>query len=134
MKNVMARAWEIAKEGAAKFGGKVKEYFQQALVMAWAEVKEVAEIGLQIIGKKNGSMFIMVNDIEGLQASLLVEKKAVYSGKMYNQRKGFDPNKVGINNKTGQKVRVYKVAINCGDIEFKLGDKVEIVKNNYNWK
>lgn len=39
MKNVMVRAWEIAKEGVKKFGGKVKEYFAQALTMAWAEVK-----------------------------------------------------------------------------------------------
>jgi hypothetical protein len=36
----MTRAWEIAREGAKKFGGKVKEYFQQALVIAWAEIKK----------------------------------------------------------------------------------------------
>lgn len=46
MKNVMVRAWEIAKEGQVKFGGKVSEYFAQALAMAWAEVKAplVAEL------------------------------------------------------------------------------------------
>jgi hypothetical protein len=38
--NVMTRAWEIARKGAAKFGEKVKEYFAQALRLAWAEVKE----------------------------------------------------------------------------------------------
>ncbi|WP_019156821.1 hypothetical protein [Robertmurraya massiliosenegalensis] len=43
MKNVMTRAWEIAKEGVKKFGGKVKEYFAQALVMAWAEMKKGAD-------------------------------------------------------------------------------------------
>lgn len=37
--NVMKRAWEIAKEGQKKFGGKVKEYFRIALKMAWAESK-----------------------------------------------------------------------------------------------
>lgn len=37
--NVMVRAWEIAREGQNKFGGKVKEYFAQALKMAWAEKK-----------------------------------------------------------------------------------------------
>ncbi len=42
MKNVMTRAWEIAREGVKKFGGKVKEYFAQALVMAWEEVKGMA--------------------------------------------------------------------------------------------
>ena len=40
MKNVMVRAWEIAKEAVAKFGGKVKEYFAQALTMAWAESRK----------------------------------------------------------------------------------------------
>lgn len=40
----MTRAWEIAKEGVKKFGGKVKEYFAQALVMAWAEVKNVKTV------------------------------------------------------------------------------------------
>lgn len=40
MKNVMVRAWEIAKKGQEKFGGKVSEYFAEALKMAWAEVKQ----------------------------------------------------------------------------------------------
>lgn len=39
MKVVMKRAWEIAKEGVVRFGGKVKEYFAEALKMAWAEFK-----------------------------------------------------------------------------------------------
>lgn len=41
MKKVMVRAWEIAREGVKKFGGKVKEYFAEALKMAWAEFKVV---------------------------------------------------------------------------------------------
>lgn len=40
MKNVMVRAWEIAREGAARFGGKAVEYIAVALKMAWAEVKK----------------------------------------------------------------------------------------------
>lgn len=40
MKNVMTKAWEIAKEGQKNFGGKVKEYFAEALRMAWAEYKQ----------------------------------------------------------------------------------------------
>lgn len=39
--NVMKRAWEIAREGQEKFGGKVSEYFAIALKMAWAETKTV---------------------------------------------------------------------------------------------
>lgn len=41
--NVMKKAWEIAREGQKKFGGKVKEYFAQALRMAWAIVKGAME-------------------------------------------------------------------------------------------
>lgn len=35
----MTTAWEIARKGAAQFGGKVKEYFAEALRMAWSEIK-----------------------------------------------------------------------------------------------
>lgn len=41
--NVMKRAWEIAREGYIKFGGKVVEYFTMALKLAWQEVKADAE-------------------------------------------------------------------------------------------
>lgn len=41
MKNVMTRAWAIAKAGQKNFGGKVKEYFAQALVIAWSEKKSM---------------------------------------------------------------------------------------------
>ncbi|RXZ77227.1 hypothetical protein EBB07_33690 [Paenibacillaceae bacterium] len=40
MMNVMVRAWEIARAAVVKFGGKVKEYFPQALIMAWKEAKQ----------------------------------------------------------------------------------------------
>lgn len=43
MKNVMVRAWEIARTAVLEFGGKVKEYFAQALAMAWKEVKARVE-------------------------------------------------------------------------------------------
>uniref|UniRef100_UPI003F4932D8 hypothetical protein n=1 Tax=Bacillus multifaciens TaxID=3068506 RepID=UPI003F4932D8 len=42
MKNVMIRAWEIAKEAFVKFGGKTKEFFAQSLKLAWKEIKEDA--------------------------------------------------------------------------------------------
>jgi len=44
MKNVMTRAWEIAKQGQKKFGGKVKEFFAIALKMAWKEIKKMAKV------------------------------------------------------------------------------------------
>ena len=56
MKNVMTRAWEIAKDGAAKFGGSVKEYFAQALVIAWSEIKKgVAKMEKVIFETSTGS-------------------------------------------------------------------------------
>jgi len=39
MKNVMKKAWSIARNAAAKFGGKAMEYIAMALRMAWEEVK-----------------------------------------------------------------------------------------------
>jgi len=39
MKNVMVKAWEIAKQGQVKFGGNVKQYFAVALKMAWKDIK-----------------------------------------------------------------------------------------------
>lgn len=38
----MTKAWEIAKQGQAKFGGNVKEYFATALKMAWTLVKKAS--------------------------------------------------------------------------------------------
>ena len=43
MKNIMKRAWEIAKEAVKKFGGKVRQYFAEALRMAWEEAKNVVK-------------------------------------------------------------------------------------------
>ncbi|MBP1971560.1 hypothetical protein J2Z83_003711 [Virgibacillus natechei] len=39
MKNIMKRAWEIAKWGQNNHGGKVSEYLSEALKMAWKEAK-----------------------------------------------------------------------------------------------
>ena len=61
--NVMKRAWEIARKGQKQFGGKVKEYFAQALVIAWAELKSrkaqlkaIQEKSLVIFGEYLGNL------------------------------------------------------------------------------
>jgi len=51
MKNVMKKAWEIARDGVRKFGGIVTEYFAEALRMAWAIVKKGMET-IQLIGSE----------------------------------------------------------------------------------
>lgn len=43
MQNVMTQAWAIAREGQAKFGGSVREYFAEALRMAWRIAKNRME-------------------------------------------------------------------------------------------
>lgn len=44
----MTIAWEIARKGAAKFGGKVKSYFATALKMAWVQVKAPAAVVMEL--------------------------------------------------------------------------------------
>lgn len=41
MQNVMKQAWAIARTGQKNFGGKVSEYFAEALRMAWRIVKNL---------------------------------------------------------------------------------------------
>lgn len=43
MKQIMKRAWEIAKNGVAQFGGKVREYFASSLALAWKEFKTMTK-------------------------------------------------------------------------------------------
>ncbi|MGO1442601.1 MAG: hypothetical protein ACTHWD_00210 [Lactobacillus delbrueckii] len=43
-KEIMKNAWRIAREGQKAFGGKVREYFAQALKMAWAQAKSTIDI------------------------------------------------------------------------------------------
>lgn len=60
MKNVMSRAWEIAREAVKTFGGSVKSYIAEALRMAWAEVKEVKVADWfenKVLREENGSAF-----------------------------------------------------------------------------
>lgn len=38
-KQIMVRAWEIAKAAVAQFGGKAREYFAESLRIAWTEAK-----------------------------------------------------------------------------------------------
>lgn len=43
MKEVMCKAWKIAKDAAKKFGGKAIEYIGGALKMAWEAAKGLTE-------------------------------------------------------------------------------------------
>lgn len=43
MKNIMKKAWTIAKNAAAKFGGRAIEYIAMALRNAWKEAKSLSK-------------------------------------------------------------------------------------------
>lgn len=68
MKNVMVRAWEIAKAAVIKFGGTAKEYFSQAFALAWQEVKKVVSnhFGYIFEGKNDAMILFALEDVEGL--------------------------------------------------------------------
>lgn len=130
MRNVMKKAWEIAREGVRKFGGNVKEYFAEALRMAWALVKKGMEIGYQSLPGKNGACFFVVNDVEGLEVNLLTEKKNFYNGKMYTKRTLINDFRRGNHKVTGNAIRLYQYEWHCGDIEIRMGDQTIIIDNH----
>lgn len=43
-KEIMVNAWKLAREGQKKFGGKVTEYFAEALKMAWAQAENTIDV------------------------------------------------------------------------------------------
>ncbi len=130
----MTRAWEIAREGVKKFGGKVKEYFAQALVMAWAEIKkgvEKMEIGYKKLKTVDGVFYFLTNDHEDLKVSWLTEEFNGYTGKHYTKHRDMtDRFQLGTDNNTGKTMRLYNIAKWAGDIEIKLGDQKLVVENH----
>jgi len=48
MKNVMTRAWEIAKAASSIYGGKASEYIADALRMAWAESRRPKSVTIEL--------------------------------------------------------------------------------------
>lgn len=72
MKEIMDRAWEIAREGQRSFGGKVIEYLSDSLKMAWKEAKE---------GKKIVSLSKIVADLNDVGVSRWTAKEWKNYGK-----------------------------------------------------
>lgn len=58
----MIRAWEIAREGASKFGGKASDYITEAMKIAWSETREVkTEVVLAPGSRKHKSWLAKIN-------------------------------------------------------------------------
>lgn len=80
MKKVMKRAWELAKEGVTKFGGKVREYFVASLSIAWEEIKEMSTFKTEevmAIGAKGHVVYVAIpntQEVQVLNAVNIVKK------------------------------------------------------------
>lgn len=64
--NLFKNAWAIAKHGANKFGGSSKEYFAQALKMAYAGIQLAAakvEIPAWIVRKNVGHVDVVAKSV-----------------------------------------------------------------------
>jgi hypothetical protein len=48
----MKKAWEISREGQKKYGGRIKEYFSEALRMAWQLVKMFKDVVKRVNSNK----------------------------------------------------------------------------------
>lgn len=84
MKKVMMRAWEIAREAVANYGGSAVEYMSEALRQAWAEGrKAVVETSA---GSRNHKSWVA--RITGKHERFGLDRKfvdAAVEGRMYNE-------------------------------------------------
>lgn len=96
MKVIMGNAWIIARKGQRKFGGKVSEYFAEALKISWALYKkekarkggDIVMIAPWFLEKKFGhkSMIQQINGDSILkikketEKAYLIEAVAYYEG------------------------------------------------------
>lgn len=87
MKQVMKRAWELAKSGVKKFGGKVREYLAASLSIAWKEVKNMGEKLAELVGTEKQVKW--ANDIRAriesvkpqLKEKFISELEKMFEGK-----------------------------------------------------
>ncbi|MGO4952053.1 hypothetical protein [Paenibacillus sp. DRB1-1] len=122
MMNVMTRAWEIAKTAKVKFGGKVKEYFSQALVIAWKEaknaMKEVAHFGFMVAGKNETHTMFALEEREGLHVYPAWNNRNAEYELKYQK---------GLNKQTGKAVRFYTVGNFKTELEVVCGHASEFL-------
>lgn len=83
MRDVMVKAWEIARKGHAKYGGKVSEYFAEALKLAWAIIKagEQAPQSVEIVtseGSRNHKSWVA--QITGTHPRWKFDRKFIEEG------------------------------------------------------
>ena len=91
-KEIMKRAWEIARQGQEKFGGKVSEYLSEALKLAWKDARKV-RIAVNYGWKKS-----YLAKIKGTHPKWKLDReflKADDSHRSYSGKTGWDAYYVG---------------------------------------
>lgn len=88
-RNVMVRAWEIAREGQKRHGGKVTEYLGEALRMAWKQIKSAAKMSMQEVRKKLSYYY----EVYGFDVSVRIwekgSKRRIYVNKNFGGTVGY---------------------------------------------
>lgn len=81
MKKVMVQAWAIARAGQKAFGGNVKQYFAEALKMAWVIYKKAqkSEYKMVITGNKDAR----TNTIEFVENGKVLRTEEGLTGRDY---------------------------------------------------
>jgi hypothetical protein len=99
----MKRAWEIAREGQNKFGGKVSEYLSESLKMAWSEyqifqervdgarelLNEFRSLALEAKKYNPKTQVIDVEEVLAVATPENAYKLYVHSSKKVNQAKKY---------------------------------------------
>lgn len=89
--NVMKRAWAIAKKGAKKFGGNVKEYFAESLKIAWEEVKNPYKFIAEKVKDVNNNLYFVVADSENMKVNVVIPSKSLKTEKTYYNFEKLNP-------------------------------------------
>lgn len=105
-KQVMIRAWALAKRGQKQFGGKVSEYLSEAMKIAWAIVKNMKEDAQEKVEatlNKFKQVFFEMYNQNGLNPNMNVwckyGKNRLYINDCYIEFNGFYE-VVNVQNKT----------------------------------
>lgn len=84
-KQVMVKAWDIAKKAVAKHGGKAIEYIAEAMKIAWALIGKLEKVASQSIalnpeqavrlgGEENAVRLAVAQAVESGQVELFIEE------------------------------------------------------------
>lgn len=130
MRNVMKKAWKIAREGQRKFGGKVKEYFAEALRMAWAVVKkEMDKIKFQIVPSRNGHLFAVL-DSENIKVTHHKLFESLTS--RFTVKEEVEPVHIARNKNTNEVYRLYQYIPGNGKYVIEVDGQTHEFKNERN--